>query len=77
MASNPTDYEFIHWLGQFAIYLKAEHAADIVQTLLENPDLMRTGGLETARFHYQNFIAGESPKNVADRLIAAVDESYD
>jgi hypothetical protein len=77
MASNPTDYEFIHWLGQFALYLKAEHNADIIYTLLKNPDLMRRNGLESARFLYQNFIAGESPKDVADRLIAAVDELHD
>ena len=77
MASNSTDHDFIHWLGQFALYLKAEHAADIVQTLLENPDLMKGDGLQTARFLYQNFIAGESPKDVADRLVASVDEYHD
>ena len=79
MASNPTDHEFLHWLGQFALYLKAEHAADIIQALLENPDLRGRAqhNLQAIRFLYQNFTEGESPKDVADRLIAAVDESYD
>ena len=76
MASNPTDYEFMHWLGQFALYMKAEHNADIIKTILENPDLMKGGGLESALFLYQSYIAGESPKNLADRLIAAVDELH-
>jgi len=76
MASNPTDHEFIYWLGQFALYLKAEHAADIIQTLFDNPELRERAqhNQEAARFLYQRFLAGESPKDVADRLVAAVDE---
>lgn len=73
-----TDHEFMHWLGQFALYMKAEHNADVIGAMKANPELLgNTGGLEIARFLYQSYRMEMTPKDIADRLIAAVDGLYD
>ena len=79
MTYPPDDHEFMHGLGQFVIYMKAEHDADIIGALKENPELLGLtpgGGLEVVRFLYQSYRMEMTPKDIADRLIAAVDGLY-
>ena len=59
--------------------MKAEHDADIIGALKENPELLGLtpgGRLEVVRFLYQSYRMEMTPKDIADRLIAAVDGLY-
>ena len=68
--------EFIWWLGEFGMYMRAEHGIDLIK---EITPLVEKGtfGPETFEYLYHQYKTGKAPKDVADFLVNnALNPSY-